>query len=64
MAGYTTSEVLEMVLDCEINSGDESEIEEDPEFPLPTADSDSSCTSSEEERGDEQGSVTTQKQYY
>ena len=62
MASYSTTEALDMVLDYEIDSGDESDIEEDPDFPLPTADTDSSCTSSGAESGDEQGSVTTLKQ--
>ena len=35
MAVYTTEEALDVILGEDFDSGDESEIEEDPSFPLP-----------------------------
>ena len=40
MASYTVGEALELLLGDE-ESGGETDIEEDPEFPLPTVDTDS-----------------------
>ena len=35
MAVYTTEEALDVILGQDFDSGDDSEIEEDPSFPLP-----------------------------
>ncbi len=49
MARFTVDEALGMVLEDELDSGDEDEIPEDPEFPLPHG----SDESSTEESGSE-----------
>ena len=36
MAHYTVAETIEMIQDSDIELESESEIEEDPEFPLPS----------------------------
>jgi hypothetical protein len=41
MANYTVTEVMDMLMDDVDDSGEESEIEEDPSFPLPHTDSSS-----------------------
>ena len=40
MASYTAAEALDLILGCskDLESGDESDIEEDPIFPLPRLD--------------------------
>ena len=40
MDKYTAEEVADLVDDSEIDDASESDIEEDPAFPLPTLDSD------------------------
>ena len=49
MASYTVGEALELLLG-EDESGGETDIEEDPEFPLPTVDSDSEVEREDEGR--------------
>ena len=41
MANYTVTEVMDMLMDDVDDSGEESEIEEDPSFTLPNNDSSS-----------------------
>ena len=47
MALYATEEALEMILAEDFNSGDETDIEEDPSFPLPRLSDQESDSSSE-----------------
>ena len=49
MASYSVGEALNLLLGDEIDSGGESDIEEDPAFPLPTADSSEEDSSGEDD---------------
>ena len=60
MASYTATEALDLILDSseDLQSGDESDIQEDPLFPLPRVDESGDDSEAEGECADEGDEVS------